>query len=134
MNGELQDFPIRAAHSEARSIVAGPDQALWFTDPGTNSIGRISLAGQITEYPLPNESAVPDQIVLGPDHALWYTEVNTTSIGRLDPNASPLTVAPSSATAKHANAGCAKKTAHRSAKQRRAACGRRKSTKASYSR
>ena len=31
-------------------ITAGPDGALWFTNPGNNTIGRITTAGAVTNY------------------------------------------------------------------------------------
>src|SRR5579863_409399 len=31
-------------------ITSGPDGALWFTNDGNNSIGRISTSGVITNY------------------------------------------------------------------------------------
>jgi hypothetical protein len=37
-----------------RWITAGPDGAIWFTDAGTHSVGRLDPAtGAITECPLP---------------------------------------------------------------------------------
>ena len=36
--------------SEPEGIVAGPDGALWFTNPGNNSIGRITTAGKVKNY------------------------------------------------------------------------------------
>ncbi len=35
---------------EPAGITAGPDGALWFTNEGDNSIGRITTAGQVTNY------------------------------------------------------------------------------------
>ena len=47
-------------------ITAGPDGALWFTNVGNNSIGRITTAGKITDYTGPG-IADPQRIVVGPD-------------------------------------------------------------------
>jgi hypothetical protein len=41
---------------QCRSMTVGPDGAHWFTDPGTESVGRVASNGAVTEYPLP---AVP---------------------------------------------------------------------------
>jgi hypothetical protein len=69
------------------SIAAGPDGALWFTEPSNNKIGRITTQGSVIEYPLPpspnpNAFAGPDGITAGSDGALWFTEPNTGKIGR----------------------------------------------------
>src|SRR5258708_7824171 len=54
-------------------IAAGPDGALWFTNHGNNSIGRITTAGKVTNYTDPSIS-LPYGIAAGPDGALWFTE------------------------------------------------------------
>jgi virginiamycin B lyase len=53
-------------------ITAGPDGALWFTDPGNDVIGRITTAGTYTlEQPVGTE--LSDGITVGPDKNLWFT-------------------------------------------------------------
>jgi streptogramin lyase len=73
----------------ARTIIAGPDGALWFTTPptlGTNTsvtgatIGRMTTSGVVTTYPLTNGD--PSDITVGSDGALWFTAD--------EPDASPL--------------------------------------------
>ena len=57
----VQTFPVPSGAANLSDIVAGPDGALWFTENGTNKVGRITTAGQITEYPVPNlASGLPD--------------------------------------------------------------------------
>jgi streptogramin lyase len=34
----------------ATGITSGPDGALWFTNAGNNSIGRITTSGKVTNY------------------------------------------------------------------------------------
>ena len=68
------------AHPE--SITAGPDGALWFTNEGNSSIGRITAAGSITNYTDPSISE-PFNITAGPDGALWFTNLGNHSIGRI---------------------------------------------------
>ena len=63
-------------------ITAGPDGALWFTNAGNNSIGRITTAGTVTSYADPSISA-PQDITAGPDGALWFTNAGNNSIGRI---------------------------------------------------
>jgi len=67
----ITEFPIP---TEANSIVAGPDGALWFTAHDRNKIGRITTAGTVTEFviPVPARVFVYTDIVSGPDGALWF--------------------------------------------------------------
>ena len=62
-------------------IAAGPDGALWFTNFGNNSIGRITTAGAVTNFTDPSIS-LPYGIAAGPDGALWFTN-SASSIGRI---------------------------------------------------
>jgi streptogramin lyase len=66
-------------------IVAGPDGNLWFTSGATNSIGRITPAGDIHLLTVPTAGSSPSGIALGPDGNLWFTEGSGRSIGRLAP-------------------------------------------------
>jgi virginiamycin B lyase len=53
-------------------ITTGPDGALWFTNTGDESIGRITTAGIVTIYPTGQFG--PTSITAGPDGALWFTD------------------------------------------------------------
>ncbi|MFY9630634.1 MAG: hypothetical protein WAJ94_03400 [Candidatus Cybelea sp.] len=53
-------------------IVAGPDGALWFTDPGNDVIGRITTGGTYTLQQVAG-AEVSDGITVGPDKNLWFT-------------------------------------------------------------
>ena len=59
----------------ASSIAGGPDGALWFTQPNseTSIIGRITTSGAIAQYPLPWSDILPFNIAAGTDGALWFT-------------------------------------------------------------
>ena len=61
---------------------AGPDGALWFTNNGNNSIGRITTTGDGHELHRPGIDA-PSGIAAGPDGALWFTNSGNNSIGRI---------------------------------------------------
>ena len=67
-------------------IAAGPDGALWFTNYGNGSIGRITTAGAVTNFTDPSIS-LPYGIAAGPDGALWFTDFfnggHSNSIGRI---------------------------------------------------
>ncbi|HTZ88455.1 MAG TPA: hypothetical protein VMB05_17455 [Solirubrobacteraceae bacterium] len=67
-------------------IASGPGGDLWFSDLGTNKIGRITTAGQVTEYGLgltPNASL--SDLTMGPDGNVWFTEREGHKIGRITP-------------------------------------------------
>src|SRR5262245_51280255 len=66
--------------SQPNSMTVGPDGALWFTNYGNNSIGRISTTGVVTNYTDPR-ILHPGVITAGPDGALWFT--NSYTIGRI---------------------------------------------------
>ena len=56
--------------------------AMWFTNFGNNSIGRITTAGVVTIYSATG-IASPAGITAGPDGALWFTNSNANSIDRI---------------------------------------------------
>jgi len=64
---------IPTIHSDPWGIVAGPDDAMWFTESSENRIGRIAPDGTITEFKL-RKGPGPTAITVGPDKALWFTK------------------------------------------------------------
>ena len=77
-----------SAINEPQGIAAGPDGALWFTNAGNNTIGRITAAGKATSYPAAS-IAGPLGITAGPDGALWFTNYTGNSIGRITTTVTP---------------------------------------------
>src|SRR5262245_21633304 len=73
--------PSRQPTPGPSQITAGPDGNLWFTESGTNKIGRVTPTAipTITEFSLPVNNSNPQGITVGPDGNLWYTKtgVNT---------------------------------------------------------
>jgi virginiamycin B lyase len=84
--------------SEPIGITVGPDGALWFTNSGNNSIGRIDITSHsVNNYTGAGCSSSecishPVGIAAGPDNALWFTNYITASlnesIGRIDTSGS----------------------------------------------
>ncbi len=64
-------------------IVTGRDDNLWFTEPGTNEIVRMTTAGALTYYPLTSTGSGVDDITSDRDGNLWFTEPPVGQIGRL---------------------------------------------------
>ena len=79
--GSSPTTPERASASRI-GIAVGPDGALWFTNSGNNSIGRITTGGIVTNYTGTSISE-PNGITAGPDGALWFTNAGNNSIGRI---------------------------------------------------
>ena len=77
-------------NSNPISITLGPDGNLWFTDPGTQQIGRITPAGIVTEFASQvgalGLGTEYESIVKGPDGNLWFTEQNANAIGQISPS------------------------------------------------
>jgi len=66
-----------------RTIVAGSDGNLWFTETGANHIGRITTKGVITEF---DTSAGTTEDILGSDGNIWFTEYSGGNVGRVTPS------------------------------------------------
>jgi streptogramin lyase len=82
--GELKWYPL-AKESLPFEIAQGPDQTLWYTNPGTNKIGKITTGGGITEYgPLPTGSK-PWGIAVDAAGNVWFTDLGTSMIGEITP-------------------------------------------------
>jgi virginiamycin B lyase len=82
--GPITAFSVPAGNSDAHDITAGPDGALWFTEPTVgHKIGRITTAGTVAEYAIPTANSSPLGITVGPDGALWFTENSGNMIGRI---------------------------------------------------
>jgi virginiamycin B lyase len=77
------------------SIITGPDGAIWFTDAGTGSIGRIGVDGSRTSFPLPYDHQYsliyPQSVTVGPDGALWFTSEHPSATGWILPKIGRLT-------------------------------------------
>ena len=73
--GETEPFPTGIVAQPA------PSASVWFTNPGTNSIGTIDAAGNIVTFSAPGS---PSGLTAGSDNALYFTENNGDAIGRMD--------------------------------------------------
>jgi virginiamycin B lyase len=82
--GSIRELPIPTPRTGPVDIAAGPDGALWFTEPNADAIGRVTTAGRFREFPLPHPSSYPTRITAGPDGAMWFVEALGHRIGRID--------------------------------------------------
>jgi virginiamycin B lyase len=78
----------------ASSVASGPDGNVWFTEPGLDSVGRITPSGSVVKFPVPTFNAQPVDIVTGPDGNLWFTEAGADQIGRITPSTGAMTEYP----------------------------------------
>lgn len=79
------------AMSAPSTITLGPGGAVWFTNEGTNRIGRLTASGVLNEFPVPTLNAAVGGIATGPDGNLWFAETNALKIGRLSPSTGLIT-------------------------------------------
>ena len=64
---------LSTASYTSNGITVGPGGALWFTNPGNNTIGRITTTGRVKDYKGAG-IANPWAITAGPGGALWFTD------------------------------------------------------------
>ncbi len=89
--GTISMFPMNPQAENQKAggvlggITAGPDGNVWFTEPKSGHIARISPAGTVTEFPVPTIDSAPNDIVLGRDGALWFTQQLGNKVGRYLP-------------------------------------------------
>ncbi|MDB5040836.1 MAG: lyase-like protein [Candidatus Eremiobacteraeota bacterium] len=72
-----------AVANDLVGIAAGPDGNVWFTEAGSNAIGRITTAGVVSTFPIPTAGSNPVSITGAPDGALWFTQPGTGQVGRM---------------------------------------------------
>ena len=81
VDGELSGWP--SVGGAPSMIVAGPDNALWFTLNQGNAVGRLAPADGITVRELPTAGAGPVGIAATHDDAVWFTEILADKLGRI---------------------------------------------------
>jgi virginiamycin B lyase len=93
--GSITQFPLGSDPSFASAgITAGPDGNLWFTEPGSNRIGKISVSGAVEHFSIPTPNSLPIDITVGGDGALWFSEADASKIGRLVLSSLPISAPP----------------------------------------
>jgi virginiamycin B lyase len=73
---------IQSLGADTADVTQGPDNALWFTEPAANKIGRLTLnnkgnfarPGTVTLFDVPTPNAGAVSIIQGPQKDLWFTE------------------------------------------------------------
>ena len=83
--GQVTEFPLPTAGAMPFAITAGPDGSLWFTEGGSQKVGRITPAGAIKEFPVTG-AVTPRDITIGPDNNLWMTDQGANKVFKIVPN------------------------------------------------
>jgi virginiamycin B lyase len=82
-SGDITKFPVSSDHGWPRMhIVAGSDGNMWFTQPGGDLVGSISVTGTIATHSTPSPGSFPNDIARASGD-LWFTESGTYQIARL---------------------------------------------------
>lgn len=79
-------FQVSTAASFVRSLVNGPDKALWFVNAFAGSVGRVTLDGQVKTFqgpPLGAKEFIPSDMALGRDGHFWITARTHNAIYRM---------------------------------------------------
>ncbi|NNC09453.1 hypothetical protein HJC10_42425, partial [Corallococcus exiguus] len=82
--GTVEEIALEPGASPV-GITVGPDGHVWFTQPGTNRIGRATRQGVVSGFDLPTPFASPQGITAGLDGNVWFTELGAGRIGRITP-------------------------------------------------
>ena len=80
--GTYSNFMLPGS-ANSTGVTLGPDNNVWFTDQGTNAIGRITTGGSVSEFTISTPNSMPQDITPGPDGNLWFTETTGNKIGRI---------------------------------------------------
>ena len=75
-SGTVTNFSLPFPLSQADSITAGPDGAIWFVDFSVlNSVGRMTTSGVVDEYPLTTaNNSLGNGLAFTSDGALWVVD------------------------------------------------------------
>jgi virginiamycin B lyase len=91
---EIKEFTLPAQNelgggvggANIENIAAGPNNTLWFTEPGSHAIGVINTEGKFLRRFVLNESDDPQSIAAGPEGNMWFTDPATPyMVGRINP-------------------------------------------------
>ncbi len=84
--GEITEFEM-PAHFNAPFIRPGPDGKMYYAEEPEegNSLGQVTMDGQIRRFPIPTPASGTRATRSGPDGSIWFCEFLTNKIGRFTP-------------------------------------------------
>lgn len=77
-------YQLEPASCRPSQLIAGPDDAVWFTRSEDDRIGRITADAPDSSFAIDRGSA-PFGITVGPDDGIWFTAMGADRIGRITP-------------------------------------------------
>jgi streptogramin lyase len=84
--GVVTEYPVAANNLKVGcgdlAITSGPDGSVWFTEPNSFGIGRVTPAGTLSEFAASGTGCVRG-LTAGPDGSIWFT--GGTTVGRINP-------------------------------------------------
>jgi virginiamycin B lyase len=81
--GQTREYATAAGSAPAELALAPTGNSVWFTEPGTGTLGHVTDKGRYERRYLGQGNVGPDSIAVGPDGGLWFTEARAGRIGRL---------------------------------------------------
>lgn len=93
----ITEYPLTTANAGPLAITTGPDTNLWVVENRTDTIARVTPAGDVTEFAVPLTNPNLSDLTTGPDQAVWFTALNSKQVGRITP-AGQITTFPISGT------------------------------------
>ena len=99
-SGQFTEFAMPTPDASPSEVAVDASGIVWFTDAGTNQIGRLDPAtGIITETPLLDGDANgPRGIAIATDGKVWFTKRFSHIVGFLDPSTNQVTEFPLATT------------------------------------
>jgi virginiamycin B lyase len=83
---ELTEHAVPTKGASLRSVVAGAEGDLWFTENVANKIGRMRPDGtMVGEYEIPTSGSGARAIVAAPDGRLFFSQYDVGRIGEIRP-------------------------------------------------
>ena len=80
------DLGAGTGGTSSENIAVGPNNTLWFTEPGSHAIGVVNTEGTLLDQIALKESDDPQSIAAGPEGNMWFTDPNAPyAIGRINP-------------------------------------------------
>jgi virginiamycin B lyase len=81
-DGVIKAFDLPSAASVPSDVAIGPDNAVWFLEYRTNTIGRL-VGDEIQQFPVGDRSAALSGLAVAPDGSVWFGMLSEGSLGRL---------------------------------------------------
>ncbi len=85
-SGSTTEYLVPWANAAPAFFANGPGlNTMYFTDPGSGSVGEITTTGVVSgPFTLSNPAATPLGIAQGPDSNMWFCESGAAKIGHLN--------------------------------------------------